>query len=130
MLGSCLERFWTKFGNLAQTNFYKGSVSYPTSRSYIFLSIWNVCSMHYNCSPWETVSLWHVTEAVSNSNMFWNNGKKNAGINSDQHQDHPDYSIVKISQNTEKGPGDMWRIAVTYIPVKDHSEMTANKTQE
>ena len=44
--------------------------------------------------------------------------------------DYPNYSIVKINQKTEKSPGDLWRIAVTYIPVKDHSEMTANKTQE
>ena len=27
--------------------------------------------------------------------------------------DHPDYSIIKIGQNTEKSPGDLKRLAVT-----------------
>ena len=35
-------------------------------------------------------------------------------------RDHPDYSIVKIGQNTETSPGDLRRLAVTQIPVKDH----------
>ena len=34
-------------------------------------------------------------------------------------QDHPNYSIAQISQNTENGPGDL-RLAVTQTPVKDH----------
>ena len=33
-------------------------------------------------------------------------------------RDHPDDKIIKISQNTEKGPGDLRRLAVT--PVEDH----------
>ena len=32
-------------------------------------------------------------------------------------RDHPNYSIVKIGQNTEKSPGDL-RIALTQTPVK------------
>ena len=28
-------------------------------------------------------------------------------------RDHPDYSIIKISQNTEKSPGDLRKFAVT-----------------
>ena len=32
---------------------------------------------------------------------------------------HPDYSIIKIGQNTEKSPGDLRRLAVTQTPVKD-----------
>ena len=39
-------------------------------------------------------------------------GNKKAG------EDHPDYSITKISQNTEKSPGDLRRIAVTQTSVK------------
>ena len=35
-------------------------------------------------------------------------------------QDHPNYSIVKIDQNTEKSPGDLRRLAVTQTPVKNH----------
>ena len=34
--------------------------------------------------------------------------------------DHPNYSIVKNGQNTEKSPGDLRRLAVTQTPVKDH----------
>ena len=34
--------------------------------------------------------------------------------------DHPNYSIVEIGQNTEKIPGELKRLAVTQIPVKNH----------
>ena len=34
--------------------------------------------------------------------------------------DYPDYSIIKIGQNTEKNPGDLRRLAATQTPVKDH----------
>ena len=33
--------------------------------------------------------------------------------------DHPNYSIIKIGQNTEKSPGDLKRLAVTHIPVEN-----------
>ena len=32
----------------------------------------------------------------------------------------PNYSIVEISQNTEKSSGDLRRFAVTQTPVKNH----------
>ena len=32
---------------------------------------------------------------------------------------HPDQSITKIGQNTEKGPGDLRRFAVTQTPMLD-----------
>ena len=35
-------------------------------------------------------------------------------------RDSPNYSIVEIGQNTEKGPGDLKRLAVTQIPVENH----------
>ena len=35
-------------------------------------------------------------------------------------RDHPNHSIFKIGQNTKKAPGDLMRILVTQIPVKDH----------
>ena len=35
-------------------------------------------------------------------------------------RDHPDYNITEISQNTEKNPGDLRRLAVTQISVKNH----------
>ena len=42
--------------------------------------------------------------------------------------DHPDYSIIKISQNTEKSPLDLKRLAVTQTPVKDHQLALVWKT--
>ena len=34
--------------------------------------------------------------------------------------DHPNYSIIENDQNTEKSPGNMKRLAVTQVPVKNH----------
>ena len=34
-------------------------------------------------------------------------------------RDHPDNGYIKISQNTEKNPGDLGRLAVTRTPVKN-----------
>ena len=34
--------------------------------------------------------------------------------------DHLNDSIIKISQNTEKSPGDLRRFTVVQIPVEDH----------
>ena len=41
-------------------------------------------------------------------------------------RDHPDYSIIKISQNTEKSPGDIRRLAFTQTSVKDHKTDVKN----
>ena len=38
-------------------------------------------------------------------------------------EDHPDYSIIKIGQNTEKNPGDLRRLSVTQIPLRSHQLM-------
>ena len=35
-------------------------------------------------------------------------------------RDHPNSSIIKIDQNTEKSSGDLRRLAVTPIPGKSH----------
>ena len=35
-------------------------------------------------------------------------------------RDHPNYSINKMGQHTEKSPGDLRRIAVTQTPVRKH----------
>ena len=35
-------------------------------------------------------------------------------------RDHPNKSIVKIGQNTEKRPGHLRRYAFTQTPMKDH----------
>ena len=41
--------------------------------------------------------------------------------------DHPNYSLIKIGQNTKKSPGDLRRITVTQTPVKISSAKTAVK---
>ena len=33
---------------------------------------------------------------------------------------HPNYSIIKIVQNTEKDPGNLRRLVVTQTPAEDH----------
>ena len=33
---------------------------------------------------------------------------------------HPNNSIIKISQNTEKSPGNLRRLAITQTPVEDN----------
>ena len=35
-------------------------------------------------------------------------------------EDHTNYRIVEIGQNTEKSPGDLRRLAVNKIPVENH----------
>ena len=42
--------------------------------------------------------------------------------------DHPNYSIIKISQNTEKSPGDLRRLGVTPTQVRNHQQMLVGKT--
>ena len=42
--------------------------------------------------------------------------------------DHPNYSIIKIGQNTEKSLGGLRRLAVTQTPVEDHQLTLVWKT--
>ena len=44
-------------------------------------------------------------------------------------KDYANYSITKSGQNTEKSPGDVRRLVVTWIPVKDHQLTLVWKTQ-
>ena len=37
-----------------------------------------------------------------------------------KNQSHSDSSITENGLNTEKSPGDLWSLAVTQTPVKDH----------
>ena len=43
-------------------------------------------------------------------------------------QDHPNYCIIEILQNTEKSPGHLKRLAVPQTPVKDHQQTLIWKT--
>ena len=48
-------------------------------------------------------------------------GKGTGGLgNSRTIGDDPNYSIVKIGQNTEKSPGDLRILAVSQTPVRNH----------
>ena len=42
--------------------------------------------------------------------------------------DHPNYCTTEISQNTEKSPGDLRRLAVAQTSVKDHRLTPMGKT--
>ena len=44
--------------------------------------------------------------------------------------DHPNYSIVEVSLNIEKSPGDLKRLAVTQTSVKDHELTLELKTRK
>ena len=72
----------------------------------------------------------------------WNNskriGKETRRLeNKRTSGDHPDNNIIKISQNTEKSPGDLRRLDVTQTPVKKpsanagvkNSQMSQNQNQ-
>ena len=48
-------------------------------------------------------------------------GKRTGGPgNKRTSEDHPNVSIIKISQTTKKNPGDLRRLAVTQTPVRNH----------
>ena len=42
--------------------------------------------------------------------------------------DNPNYYIIENSQNSEKSPGDLRRLAVIQTPVKDHQLTLMGKT--
>ena len=43
-------------------------------------------------------------------------------------EDHPNYNIIKIGQNTEKRPVDLRRFVVSLPPVKNHQLTLVAKT--
>ena len=44
-------------------------------------------------------------------------------------RDHPNHSVIKIGQNTEKSPVDLKRQTVTQTPMKNHPLSLVWKTQ-
>ena len=60
-------------------------------------------------------------ESVGDTNCNWSSWSSHQRIdiktrglgNNRTSEDHPNYSIVEISQNTEKSPGDLKRLAIT-----------------
>ena len=43
--------------------------------------------------------------------------------------DHPKYDIIRVSQNTEKSPGDLRRLTVIQTPLENH-RLTPKKEEE
>ena len=43
-------------------------------------------------------------------------------------RDHPNYKNFEVSQNTGKGPGDLWRSAINQTKVKEYRLMLMWKT--
>ena len=58
-------------------------------------------------------------------------GKRIGGLgNKKSSGDHPNYCIIEIGQNTEKSPGDLKRVSVTQISVKNHRLTLVGKTRK
>ena len=72
------------------------------------LGNWKNCDVYTNCN-W---CFWYSHQRIYKG-TGWLGNMKTSG-------DHPKYWIIEIGQNTEKGPGDLRRLAVTQTPVKDH----------
>ena len=67
----------------------------------------------------------HEGDGDTNGNWWTRNDPlrlgKGAGVrNRRTSRDHPNYSIAKVGQNTEKSPGDLRRPVVTQTPVKGY----------
>ena len=51
-------------------------------------------------------------------------GKRTGGLgNKRTSGDHSNYCVVEIGKNIKKSPVDLWRLALTQTPVKDHQLM-------
>ena len=51
----------------------------------------------------------------------WVGKRKRIVVKRRANRNHPNHSIIKIGQNTEKSPGDLRGLAVSQNPVKDQS---------
>ena len=78
----------------------------------------------------------HESNLYTNRNwFFWHSHRRidkgTGGLeNKRSSGDHPNYCIMEIGQNTEKGLGDTRRLAVTQTPVKDHQLTLIWKTRK
>ena len=72
----------------------------------------------------------HESDGDTSSNGYSHPriGKKTRGLgNTKMRENHANYSIIKIDQNTEMSPGDLRRLAVSQTLVEDHQLMQARK---
>ena len=67
----------------------------------------------------ELKKLWNLKYIWSARNSYQRIDTETGGLgNKRASGDHPNYSIIKISQNTEKSSGDLRRLAVILTPMK------------
>ena len=83
--------------------------NYLESSKKIFFKLWN---MKVTMIPIVSSDLSTVTKALLQ-------GQENLELGG-RFDDHPNYSIIEIGQNTEKSLGDLRRLAVTQTPVRIH----------
>ena len=57
-------------------------------------------------------------------------GTATGGLGKKARGDHPEYRINKISQKTEKSPGDLRKFAVTQTPGRNQSASTDMKNSK
>ena len=76
-------------------------------------------------------------ESDGNTNCNWCTcyshqriGTGTGGLGNKTNGDHPNYSIIKISQNTKKSPGDLRRLAVTQDSSRQLSANTGMKNSQ
>ena len=63
---------------------------------------------------------WYSHQRIDKETGRFRNGRTS--------EEHLNYSIIKINQNTEKTPGDFRRLVVTQTPVEDHQLTLVRKT--
>ena len=96
------------------TMLYRLTIEWTSKKAHRVTSTWTLLE---NKKSWED-------KGVCDTNYNWctRNDHQRPGRARKRRtsQDHPDYSIVDISQNTKKSPGDLKRLAVTRTAEKDH----------
>ena len=83
----------------------------------------------------ELRKLWNTWVTMIPILVDWNGPQRHGKLvgrrgNYRTNWNHSNNSIVEISQNVEKNPGDMREFTVTQIPVKDHQLMLVLKTHK
>ena len=76
---------------------------------------------------WRWYHLWLVHLDQSSKDLVKGLGRLG---NKRTSRDHPDYSIIKIGQNTEKSPADSRRLAVIHTPAKKPSGIAGMKNSQ
>ena len=97
--------------------------------------------MKRRISTWTLLGNWkktmeHENDGDTNCNWcFWYSyrriDKGTGGLGNEKTTGHPpNYSIIKIGQNTEKSPGDLRRLAVNQTPLRNHQLILAGKNSQ